>query len=78
MTPPGEDEPSWQARNDAIRLGCRAIRIRWARGGRTIGCHLIYRVSAELESAVQAAVEKAVEIAQWDAALPKGVQSVIL
>lgn len=78
MKPPGEDDPSWFARNDAIRMGCRGLRIRWARGGRTIGCHLIYSLSQRAEIAMRSAVEKVVEIAGWNDGLPNGVQCVIL
>lgn len=78
MTPPGEDDPSWSARNEAIRLGYRGIRVRWALGGRTIGCHLIYHLCHRAEAALREAVEAVVAAARWGRAIPKGVQSVIL
>jgi len=76
--PPGENQASWDARNDAIRLGCRAIRIRWAWGGTTIGCHLVYHLPDKAEKALREAVECVVEAEGWRARLPAGLQCIIL
>src|SRR5207245_5955950 len=44
-SPPGEDEQSQEVREDAVgELGFHATKVRWATGGRTIGCQLIYQL----------------------------------
>lgn len=73
LSPPGEDQSSWAARDDAVLLGYRAMRVRWAAGGRTIGCHLIYDLPERAESALKEAVGYAVDLVSWRAKLPSGL-----
>jgi hypothetical protein len=70
LSPPGEDDASWAARNDAVtELHFRSIRVRWATGGRTIGCHLIHSLPDAAAVAMTKAVEGLVNIAGWSAEL---------
>jgi 23S rRNA A2030 N6-methylase RlmJ len=74
--PPGEDAASWDARNDAQRWGFRGVRVRWATGGRTIGCQLIYHLPDAAARALTDAVKCVVKIARWQVALPLGVKAI--
>ena len=40
-------------------------RVLWARGGRTIGCLLVYRASVEAAESVRAAVDEVVSVCSW-------------
>jgi hypothetical protein len=40
-------------------------RVLWARGGRTIGCLLVYRASAEAAASVRAAIDEVVSLCSW-------------
>jgi hypothetical protein len=48
-------------------------RVRWAQGGRTIGCHLIYRVPPSVSRAIRRAVEEVCRIFGWHVEYPDGV-----
>jgi 23S rRNA A2030 N6-methylase RlmJ len=62
--PPAEDGVSHKCRDQALRLGMRATTIRWAKGGHTIGCQLIYRLIPEAVTALREASEEVVRIAR--------------
>jgi 23S rRNA A2030 N6-methylase RlmJ len=62
--PPAEDGMSTQCRNEALQLGMGVTKIRWDRGGHTIGCQLLYRVNVEASRALRLAV-KEVTTARW-------------
>jgi len=63
-TPPEEDALSRQCRCQALALGMRATTIRWAKGGRMIGCQLLYRLNADAQNALRKAVEQIVDVAR--------------
>jgi hypothetical protein len=42
-----------------------ATRVPWARGGRTIGCLLVYRSTAEAVASIRAAVAEVVDLCSW-------------
>jgi hypothetical protein len=63
-TPPAEDIVSRRCRDEALELGMRASTIRWAKGGRMIGCQLLYRVSVAAGNALMKVVEEIVEVAR--------------
>lgn len=73
LSPPGEDSAVWAARDEAVGIGYKALRVRWAAGGRTIGCHLIYSLSDAAGDALRAAVQHVVAVAGWQAALHPNV-----
>jgi hypothetical protein len=75
-TPPGEDAASWAAQEEARRYGCQGIRVRWAKGGRTIGCQLIYQLPDTAAKALSQAVKHVVKVAGWQASLPPGLKVV--
>ncbi len=62
--PPGEDNASCRCRDEALELGMHVTTIRWARGGHTIGCQLLYRVNANARCALRNAVEEIICVAQ--------------
>jgi 23S rRNA A2030 N6-methylase RlmJ len=62
--PPVEDGMSNQCRSEALELGMSATTIRWARGGFTIGCQLIYKLMPEAVTALREATEEVVRIAR--------------
>lgn len=62
--PPIEDRKSLECRDEALNLGMRVSTIRWARGGRPIGCQLLYRVNANAQSAIRSAVDAIIHVAQ--------------
>lgn len=74
--PPGEGRQSRESRNDAIERGYAITKIRWATGGRTIGCQLIYRVPEKAAKALRDAVSHVVSVAGWQNALPNDVIAV--
>lgn len=76
LSPPGEDSASWAARDEAVGIGYGALRVRWATGGRTIGCHLIYSLSDVAGYALQAAVEHVVAVAGWQATLHPTISAI--
>lgn len=78
IKPPGEDDPSWSARDDAVALGCGAMRVRWSTGGRTIGCHLIHFLADDAAIALRASVEHVVGVAGWQDTLETGVPAIAL
>lgn len=45
--------------------GTYATRTLWARGGRTMGCDLVYRGSPEFHRAIRVAVSEVVELSDW-------------
>jgi 23S rRNA A2030 N6-methylase RlmJ len=75
--PPVEDEMSGRCRSDffvfaapvrrrdELRSRIGATTIRWAKGGHTIGCQLLYRLNSNAQMALRAAVEEIVSIAKW-------------
>jgi 23S rRNA A2030 N6-methylase RlmJ len=63
-TPPLEDSVSRRCRDEALELGMCVTAIRWAKGGRMIGCQLLYRVNANARCALRNAVEEIVDFAQ--------------
>jgi len=64
QTPPIEDSASRQYREGALRLGMSATVVRWAKGGQTIGCQLIYRLTPAAVTALREAVEEVVRMAR--------------
>ncbi len=64
--PPIEDKQSELSRTAALRLGCDVTKVRWYRGGRMIGCQLIYRLPAEARTALRRAVEHVASILDWE------------
>jgi 23S rRNA A2030 N6-methylase RlmJ len=62
--PPAEDSVSRQCRDDALRLGMSATAVRWASGGHTIGCQLIYQLVPHAVAALREAAEEVVRIAR--------------
>jgi len=64
QTPPLEDSVSRRCRDEALELDMCATTIRWAKGGRMIGCQLLYRVNASARCALRKAVEEIVHFAQ--------------
>lgn len=74
--PPGEDAASWAALEEAKRYGCQGVRVRWAKGGRTIGCQLIHHLPDAAAKALTHAVMRVVHVAGWPASLPTGVKAV--
>jgi len=73
-TPPSEDRSSEDCRNESLSLpGVRVSKVRWALGGRTIGCQLVYRLNESASNALRAAVDCIVLAADWiDDAGPLG------
>ncbi len=64
-TPPVEDGLSLRCRKEALEeLGMGVSSIRWAKGGHTIGCQLLYRLNANARHALIAAVERIIHLAQ--------------
>jgi hypothetical protein len=45
--------------------GAAATRVLWARGGRTIGCYLVYRSTPKAVVAIQRAVAEVVSLCRW-------------
>jgi 23S rRNA A2030 N6-methylase RlmJ len=62
--PPVEDAASSECREEALNLGMGVTVVRWARGGRTIGCQLLYRVPLQTKHTLRLAVEEIVNCAQ--------------
>ena len=75
--PPTEDKMSAQCRSDffavcindvnGLRRSLGVTKIRWAKGGRTIGCQRLYCVNASAQHALREAVDEVVGIAGWPA-----------
>jgi 23S rRNA A2030 N6-methylase RlmJ len=63
-TPPVEDSVSRRCRDGGLALGMRATTIRWAKGGRMIGCQLLYRVNPSARNALMKAVEEIIDVAR--------------
>lgn len=76
-SPPEEDDASVQARSNAEQYGLRTIRVRWRRGGQTIGCILMGCVPDTAWVAMEAAVRHVVTIADWQAQLGDSVVAVL-
>jgi hypothetical protein len=70
-----EGQQSEDCRNACLQRGCRVTKVRWATGGRTIGCQLIYRLQPFAVQALRDAVVHVVQLAGWQGQLG-GVQSV--
>ena len=75
-SPPGEDSASWEAQEASHRFGCDGIRVRWAKGGKTIGCQLIWKLPDAAASALIAAVKWIVKVTGWQSKLPPGINAV--
>jgi len=56
-SPPEEDAGSAKCRRECLEVGMSATVVRWAKGGRVIGCQLLYRVNPPARQAVRRAVE---------------------
>jgi 23S rRNA A2030 N6-methylase RlmJ len=68
--PPAEDKQSQEIRKGALEeLGFHATKVRWAVGGRTIGCQLIFRLPQDAENALRIAVDNIVSVAGWQSGL---------
>ncbi len=61
-----EDSRSNKARYEALKLGYKVTKVRWARGGRTIGCQLIYRLPDDSSEAMQRAIAHVASILRWE------------
>ncbi len=64
-TPPREDKESARIREDVRSLGFAVTKVRWYKGGRTIGCQLVYRLRRKATRALRSAIEQVVRIAGW-------------
>jgi 23S rRNA A2030 N6-methylase RlmJ len=64
-TPPVEDSVSRRCRDEALTLGMHVSTIRWAKGGRTIGCQLLYRLNVNAPCALRKAIEEIIHLAKW-------------
>jgi 23S rRNA A2030 N6-methylase RlmJ len=62
--PPAEDCRSGQIREEALRLGFSVSKIVWAKGGRMIGCQLMYRINPGARIALRKTVDDIVAIAR--------------
>lgn len=62
-SPPPESQCADQVREEARKEGCSVTKVRWAAGGRMVGCQLIYRMSREARGALRTAVEYVVRAA---------------
>lgn len=62
-SPPREHARSEGIRKEATATGCKATKVVWAKGGRMIGCQLIYRLSNTASKALRDAVDALVSIA---------------
>lgn len=60
-----EDSQSTRCRIEALKLGFTVSKVRWAKGGRMIGCQLIYRLPLDATQAQQAAVTHVANILKW-------------
>jgi len=56
-SPPIEDKSSGACRQQGLKLGLSTTTVRWHRGGRMIGCQLLYRVNPRAQQALRRAVE---------------------
>ena len=65
-SPPGEDKKSAECRETAISLGYHVTKVRWAVGGRTIGCQLIYNLPGIVGRRVRTAVEEVFKMMRWN------------
>jgi 23S rRNA A2030 N6-methylase RlmJ len=64
--PPVEGKQSQEIRKEALEeLGFHATKVRWAIGGHTIGCQLIFRLPQDAENALRIAVDNIVSVAGW-------------
>lgn len=65
-SPPNEDTTSGEIRATALAMpGVGVTKVRWANGGRTIGCQLIYCLPPPAAHALMAAVDCVAEITGW-------------
>ena len=54
-----------EALEDARLAGCRVATIGWDAPGRTVGCHLVYRLGDEARAALLAAARHVARVAGW-------------
>ena len=65
-TPPREDKTSERCRKESLALPrFQVSKVRWALGGRVIGCQLIYRLPPVATDALRSAVDCVVRAADW-------------
>lgn len=69
LSPPEEDMASKTACQEAEAIGCRTLRVRWATGGRTVGCVLISNAPDNVWQNIILAVRHVVEVADWQSQL---------
>ena len=68
--PPTEGKQSQEIRKEALEeLGFHATKVRWAVGGHTIGCQLIFRLPQDAGNALRIAVDSIVSVASWQSDL---------
>jgi 23S rRNA A2030 N6-methylase RlmJ len=60
--PPSENSQSKVTREAACRLGFSVSKVLWAKGGRMIGCQLIYRLDSISIKKLRAAIEQVVRV----------------
>jgi 23S rRNA A2030 N6-methylase RlmJ len=56
-----EDRQSDKCREQALKLGMSVTKVRWAHGGRTIGCQLLYRLSSDAQGRIRSAIDAVAE-----------------
>lgn len=64
-TPPKESKPTLECIKFLRKSGYKVTKIRWAVGGRVVGCFMAYRMSDKAIIALQKSIENMVEIAGW-------------
>jgi len=78
VKPPAEDGQSRRSRQDALARGYDVSKVRWYRGGRTIGCQLLYRLPATVAEAVRKTVDRTAAVAGWQNDLSEfGIEAVV-
>ena len=63
--PPSENRQSQVTTDEALKRGFSVSKVRWAKGGRTIGCLLIYRLSSRGITLLRAAIDEVVKGMGW-------------
>ena len=73
-TPPSDDQGTARWRAAAVKRGLGVTKVRYLRGGHTVGCQLVYRLPREAVDALRATVRRAAGAAGWDLELaPTGL-----
>ncbi|MFG0335779.1 MAG: hypothetical protein ACF8TS_20660 [Maioricimonas sp. JB049] len=77
FSPPKEDALSLSVRDEIIDLGFSVVKVRYRRGGTTIGCQIVHNFSCNIANEIPQAISSVVDIAGWKDEIGHDLKAVV-